>query len=542
MEYSSKSLDHLGIVAGVCKEIGLTESVNNIIGVNPQQKVSTGDAVTAMVMNGLGFAGKPLYLYPEYMAQKPVTFLFGNGLEPEDFNDDTIGRALDRIYENNPTNIFMHVSFESLRRAGVDRNFFHLDTTSISVHGKYENSEDEQIPIEITHGHSKDGNPDLKQYMISLITISKSSIPAWICALSGNESDKTHFRDVVNEYSEILAECDEKPYFIMDSAMYTEKNVREMSPRIKWISRAPESINMVSDLEIDTDVEDMDECYQEGYLLKSFNKTYADVKQKWVVVFSEKNYAKEIKTLDKNIIKEKAKVEKQLWHFGNEEYTCEEDSIKAMFKMETKWNYHKLDDCCVIVKKKTGKRGRPKKNSNVIKHIFKVKANFQEDKEAIENKRKQKGKYIVATNALDLDNETIYREYKEQLRVERGFRFIKDSRFFTESTFLKKEQRIVSMVMIMGISLLVYALAERKLRKALKDMNETLLNQIGKPIKNPTMRMVFERFSNVALLIINDNGKLSKKVLNIKEVHRKILKLMGPEYEKIYFLDKGCGM
>ena len=542
MEYASKSLDHLGIVAGVCKEIGLAESINNIVGVNSQQKVSTGDAVAAMVMNSLGFAGKPLYLYPEYMAQKPVKFLFENGLEPEDFNDDTIGRALDRIYDCNPTNIFMQVSFEALRKIGIDRNFFHLDTTSISVHGQYENSEDEEIPIKITYGHSKDSNPDLKQYMISLITVSKSSIPTWICALSGNESDKTHFRDVVNKYSKMLAGNDENPFFIMDSAMYTEKNVREMSPKIKWISRAPESINMVRDLEIATDVKDMDKCYQEGYLQKAFTKTYADVKQKWVVVFSEKNYAKEIKTLAKNIIKEKAKVEKKIWHFGNEEYTCEEDAFKAMFKMETKWNYHKLDDCCVIMTKKTGKRGRPKKDSNVIKHIFQIKATFQEDEEAIENKRKQKGKYVVATNALNLDKETIYREYKEQQGVERGFRFIKDPRFFAESTFLKKEQRIVSMVMIMGISLLVYALAERKLRNALKDMNETLPNQLGKPIKNPTMRMVFEKFSNVTLLIINDDGKLSKKVLNIKEVHRKILALMGPEYEKIYFLDKGCGM
>ncbi|RLJ01325.1 MAG: IS1634 family transposase, partial [Candidatus Aenigmatarchaeota archaeon] len=507
MEYESKSLDHLGIVAGVCKEIGLTESVNSIVGVNSQQKVSTGDAVTAMVINALGFAGKPLYMYPEYMAQKPVKLLFENGLEPDDFNDDTIGRALDRIYENNPTNIFMKVSFEALRKNGVDRNFFHLDTTSISVQGQYENSEDDEIPIKITYGHSKDSNPDLKQYMISLITVSKSSIPAWICALSGNTSDKTHFREVVDEYSKMLAGCDENPYFIMDSAMYTEKNVRDMSPRIKWISRAPENITMVSDLEIGTDIKDMEKCYQEGYLLKSFTKTYADVKQKWVVVFSEKNYAKEIKTLDKNVIKEKAKVEKKLWHFGNEEYTCEEDAFKAMFKIEKKWNYHKLDDCCIIVKKKTGKRGRPKKNSNVIKHIFQIQATFQEDEEAIENKRKQKGKYIVATNAQNLDNETIYREYKEQQGVERGFRFIKDPRFFAESTFLKKEQRIVSMVMIMGISLLVYALAERKLRKALKDMNETLPNQLGKPIKNPTMRMVFEKFSNVTLLIINDDGK-----------------------------------
>ena len=327
MQYATKSLDHLGIVAGVCKEIGLVESINSIVGVNSQQKVSTGDAVMAMVINALGFAGKPLYLYPEYMAGKPVKLLFKNGLESEDFNDDTIGRALDRIYENNPTNIFMNVSFEALRKMGVDRNYFHLDTTSISVHGNYKNSEGEGVPIEITRGHSKDGRSDLKQYMISLITVSNSSIPTWICALNGNTSDKTHFRDDVNKYSKILAECNEEPYFIMDSAMYTEKNVREMSENVVWISRAPESINLVRDLEIAIDVKEMEKCYQEGYYLKAFTKTYAGVEQKWVVVFSEKNYEKEIKTLEKNISKERTKVEKQLWHFGNEEYTCEESYV-----------------------------------------------------------------------------------------------------------------------------------------------------------------------------------------------------------------------
>lgn len=540
MEYSSKSLDHLGIVAGVCKEIGLSESIDRIIGVNSQQKVSTGNAVIAMVINALGFTSKPLYMYPEYMAKKPVELLFEKSLEPEDFNDDTIGRALDRIYENNPTNIFMNVSFEALRKMGINRNFFHLDTTSVSVHGEYKNSKDNEVPIEITLGHSKDSNPDLKQYMISLITVSKSKIPAWICALSGNTSDKTHFREVVDKYSKMLAESDEKPYFIMDSSMYTEKNVREMSPKVKWISRAPESINMVRDLEITTDIKDMDECYQEGYLVKSVTNTYGDVEQKWVVVFAEKNFQKEIKTLEKNIAKEKEKVKKQLWHLRNEKYSCEEDAIKAMSKLAKKWNYHKLDDYSIKIKIKTGKRGRPKKDAKVIKHVYLITATFQEDKEAIENKTKQKGKYVLATNAQDLDQETIYREYKDQQGVERGFRFIKDPRFFAESTFLKKEQRIVSLVMVMGISLLIYSLAERKLRKALKDLNETVPNQLGKPIMNPTMRMIFEKFEGVELLIIYDDGKLSKKVLNIKGVHRKILAFMGPEYEKMYFLDKGC--
>jgi len=149
MEYSSKVLDHHGIVAGVCREIELAETINRIVGVNEQQKVSTGDAVMAMVINALGFVSKPLYMFPDFMETKPVDRLFETGLAAEDFNDDTLGRALDRLYENNTTKIFMEVSMRTLSNMGVTRNFFHLDTTSIGVHGEYEHSDEEMVPIEI---------------------------------------------------------------------------------------------------------------------------------------------------------------------------------------------------------------------------------------------------------------------------------------------------------------------------------------------------------------------------------------------------------
>ncbi len=51
MEYTSKNIDHLGIVAGVCKEIGLAQEIDNLVGINEKQIVTTGEAVTAMVIN-----------------------------------------------------------------------------------------------------------------------------------------------------------------------------------------------------------------------------------------------------------------------------------------------------------------------------------------------------------------------------------------------------------------------------------------------------------------------------------------------------------
>ena len=86
LDYSSKSLDHLGIVATVCKEIGLADEIDRIVGVDPRQKVTCGEAVVAMVLNALGFVDRPLFLFPEFRGgTKPVEILIREGLKAEDF-------------------------------------------------------------------------------------------------------------------------------------------------------------------------------------------------------------------------------------------------------------------------------------------------------------------------------------------------------------------------------------------------------------------------------------------------------------------------
>ena len=536
MEYRSKGVNHLGIVAATCKEISLVEAIDEIVTPDSQQKVTTGEAVKAMVTNALGFTSKPLYLFPEFMEKKPIGLLFNNDLNPEDFNDDTLGRALDRLYEHNPTNIFMRVSLNARKVMGLEGNYYHLDTTSMSVHGDYDHSEDNRIPVTITHGKSKDGRNDLKQYMVSMITTSEADLPVWIDALSGNTSDKTHFREVTKKYAEQLAENKEMIYFIMDSAGYVAKNIREMPTIVKWISRVPETIILAKNLLLEADLGDLKESDLEGYRLASFSQTYAGVDQKWVVVFSQKGHERESKTLFKNVEKEKEKITKDLWHFKNKEFKCEKDALQTLKDKEKKWKYHRLNEHEVIVKNKTGKRGRPKKSSKNVSVVYRIKATAEEDEEAISQEKKRKGKFILATNDKGLDAETILKEYKGQQGVERGFRFLKDPLFFTSSTFLKKPQRIVSLVMLMGLSLLIYSIAQWKLRTALEEMNATIPDQKGKPTKKPTMRRIFQMFEGIELLEVHDEGSVRVLLLNMKDVHRKILTLMGEPYEKMYLL------
>lgn len=74
--YETQRMDHLGIVAGICQEIGLIEEIDRHVGPS-EQKVSVGQETQAMVLNALGFNSRALYLMPDYLHNKPVDLLIG---------------------------------------------------------------------------------------------------------------------------------------------------------------------------------------------------------------------------------------------------------------------------------------------------------------------------------------------------------------------------------------------------------------------------------------------------------------------------------
>jgi transposase len=129
--------------------------------------------------------------------------------------------------------------------------------------------------------------------------------------------------------------------------------------------------------------------------------------------------------------------------------------------------------------------------------------------------------------------------YTDQgVTVERGFRFLKDPLFFAHSLFLKKPERIMALIMIMGLALLVYALAERQLRLALEQKDETIPDQKGKPTQKPTLRWVFQVFEGLDVLSVwVGDQRVLRQVLNIRPVHLQVLRLFGPQIQKCYLID-----
>jgi transposase len=263
------------------------------------------------------------------------------------------------------------------------------------------------------------------------------------------------------------------------------------------------------------------------------------VTQRWLVVFSQAAYDREMHTFRRNLEKKRIEAEKALWHLSNQEFACQTDAASALKLLQKRLKFHVLH-CHFESKPHYEKRGKPGPDSVPTRHAWFVNGTVHEDQDKIRKETSRKGMFIIASNVQDhseLSNQHMLSVYKAQgVSVERGFRFLKDPMFFAESLYLKSPKRIMALLMVMTLSLLVYSLAERSIRQALTDKGLTIRNQLNKQYSKPTLRWVFMLFqeSMYAQSTLPDGQVFRYSQLN--DETKTILTALGPPFLKCYFL------
>ena len=53
-------LDHLGVIVSVINDLGLIDLIDTRLVPDKQEMITPGEAVAGMILNGLGFAHRPL--------------------------------------------------------------------------------------------------------------------------------------------------------------------------------------------------------------------------------------------------------------------------------------------------------------------------------------------------------------------------------------------------------------------------------------------------------------------------------------------------
>ena len=560
--YETYRLDHLGIVAGICEQIKLVETIDGMLPTPSGRKVSCGQATLAMVLNAMGLNGRALYLTPEYMANKPVEHLFGAGYQASDFNDDALGRGLDELHQAGVTELFAAIARKAVAEFEIEHEYAHVDTTTLSVTGAYNGEAEKRSKkvnevVKITYGHSKAQRPDLKQVVMSLITSQQSSLPLWLEVLDGNRSDKKSLQSTVQAYCQQLEEGEEAPWFIMDSACYSRKTVAAWGETC-WLTRIPETSKAAQEALHCVKTEAMARL-DDNYRIFPLCSLYGGVKQKWLVVYSQAAFERENQALDRRIEKAYASAEQAFRQLSRQIFACEADATTALQQFQKSLKWHTLTAQLQCVKHYEN-AGRPAKNAVPTHLEWRIEGALAANQPLIAEERVWKGRFILATNMLDplpslsdasADQERTLTAPQPQLAyaqmlpayktqsssVERGFRFLKDPMFFADNLFLKNPARIMAMIMVMGLTLLVYSLAELHLRRQLKLLDETLPHQTGKPTQAITMRRVAQIFEGIDFLVIRSQGHvIERKILNLTPVRLKIISLFSPHVRNFYLV------
>jgi transposase len=534
--YVAERLDHLGIVAGVCREIGLAAWLD-AQDEQSHERVGVGTATVAMILNGLGFSNRRLYLVPQFFATKAVERLLGPGITAEDLNDDCLGRALDWLYAHDPTTLFAGIALRARRAFGISARQIHVDTTSFAVTGEYEPDLDAHT-LAVTYGYSRDHRADLKQWMLALATTRQGDVPLFCQALDGNASDKVSLVAAVEALAEQLraaADAEEEvPLFVADSGLYSAENVARLSAAgVRWISRVPDTSKPArAALQVAENA-----WQQEGDLFWA-SAPQAPTGERWVVVRTTQGEQRARATLQRQVEQTRAQWEQALWHLGNQRFACAPDAQAALEQQLKKCPEWLEVSAHLVAHPKHSRAGRPRQDATPDRTAWQIAAVVTLNATVIEQEGRRKAAFLVATNVLDptqLPDQELIVTYKEQHSVERGFSFLKDPLFLASSVFVKKPSRIVALSLVMVLCLLVYRLAEHRLREQLAATGQTVPSQVKKPTDRPTMRWIFQCFEGVDLLRIRHGpDRLTDLVLRLGPFHHQVLTLLGPSVEEFY--------
>ena len=538
-----ETLGHHGIVAGFIDKLKLVERIDARLPISKEKGaiLTHGQRIKAMIINGLGFTQNPIYLSPHFFEDKAVSALIGDGIEAAHLNDDAYGRSLDICYAYGTTAMIAEIASEILQEfiPPSGRQAIHLDTSSLKLVGEYALDqayldETDRPPLPKL-GYSKDHRPDLKQLVLSLTVSGPADLPIWFEGLDGNSQDKKNFHATLAKIQAFREGLENSPEIIVvaDSALYVKDQLHQAA--YIWATRVPESVKLVKKL-VESDPHDFAwQPLQEGYQGVWLGQADRGLHQHWLLVHSKQAEKREIITLNKRIDKAGLKVETEIRKLAKQSFSCKQDAARAADAFKIRLKYHTLSYQITAVTKH-GTRGRPKKTDLPVLSHYQLQIELQQCQDKIQPHRNKLGRFVLATNDLnnpEMDGAALLTTYKAQQGVERGFRLIKDPQFHLNGIFLKKPERINALMMIMTLCLMVYNVGQYQLRETLKSQQETVLNQVGKPINNPTLRWIFQRMNGIHLIKVPGGDSY---VVGLTAEKEKILRLCGKEIARLYKL------
>jgi len=526
-------VQHLPIIKAYADRLGLVSLINHYV--PTAMEVDAGTVVLGLVLDTLS-GRRPLYRLEEFFAHQDTELLLGKALPPHAFNDDTVGRVLDRLYDFGTMRLFTACAVRAATRFALERRYVHFDTTSHSVWGDYQFAETQDLPFQVTYGYSKDKRPDLKQFVLSTLCVDRA-VPIWGKPEDGNASDKTLNATLLSEIAQLLTQYGVQPgayIYIADAALVTADNLAALRDTL-FITRLPatygECGRVIAEAVAHNPWEEVGVLAQTPptkhrpgtfYKVAEARVTLYGKAYRAVVVHSSSQDQRRQNHLARELQASYATLEATVRQAAQREYFCQADAEVAAAQLRAQQSaYHEVE---VIVEEhpKYGP-GRPsQKQPRVVKALrYGLQVTLRERTEVIARKTQEAGCFVLLTNvptAGEMAHRAgdVLRAYKEQHGMEQNFGFLKDP-LIVNSLFLKKPERIEALGLVLLLALLLWRLVERTLRVHVETTETPLTGWDKKATQKPTAFMMMTKFAAVMVVKVGSQRELVHPLSTVQQ-------------------------
>lgn len=516
---------------------------------DPRTKIPTAAGLLLLIKNLL-VSREPLYGVGEWAARFVPRWL---GLAPGDLahlNDDRVGRCLDRLFDSDVASLTLSVVVHAVREFAVELDELHNDSTTVTFHGAYDEAAEEATrrgkpTPAITWGHNKDHRPDLKQLLFILTVARDGAVPVQFRVQSGNVADDATHRATWDLLCQLTGRRDF--LYVADCKLATAENMAYLHqhggrflsvlPRTRSedaafreaLVRGRVAQRPVYD-KTDEDGELLDRyslCEPamlsvEGYRLIWFHSTSKaesdfEARQRRVArTMTRLSDLRRKLASPRTRYRQRAKIEEAvaaiLQELGTAEWftiTIEEREVER-FRQEG--------------------RGRPTERTRYVREAkTSFELNFRVELEPLAAEAAYDGFFPLITNEPTVTERDLLLAYKGQPALERRFAQLKTD-FEVAPVYLQEVSRITALLCVYFFVLLVEALLERELRRAMarSDLESLPLYPEGRACRRPTARRVIDVFEEVQRHELSAEGQPPVSfTTDLTPLQRQVLRLLG---------------
>ena len=457
----------------------------------------------ALVMNVVTHR-TPLYHVERWAATLPLDLLWTPGVQAATFNDDALGRVLEKLAVHGRTVVgTLGVRWQALGHAAP--TLLHTDTTSFSLFGDYPGSAPDGDAPHITYGYSKAHRPDLKQIVVGLTTDAVGQILLGD-VLAGNTSDKAWMPPWLATLDrEVPADAWKQALYVTDSAGITPGQLDACAALdVRWLGRLPETYTLARTVKAtawaapDAAWEDLGTFSpRKGaarYRAQIHPGTLATYAVRCVVVHSDALDRRRERTLQREIAREAEALRAVAAALARQGFACVADAeaahAVALKAAAPRW--HAVTPAVAAETVIHRGRGRPRRDTPPpTRRQYRLRWSWAApDPTAVQAERQRRSTFVLVTDDPARSARELVAAYKGQTHAEQAFRWAKQP-WHCDAFYLHNPDRVAGLGFLLLLALQFVRAMRQLAREAFQDQPPWALPD-GRKITAPADELILQ--------------------------------------------------